>query len=277
VPLATIAEALPYVNWILIATLAVGTFAFAALARETTDVTRGYAGFSIFAAGLLALLALLSDFGLPEPTQLVVVQAPAEVELARRIGLAGFIGASLAYFIAIRRDQRNLLLPVAGLALALLALAAAALGWAPTLVDSVPLLLQLIVLSAATGGALSTLALGHRYLVTPRLSERPLVLLTRLLTLAIGLQLLLFIAWTTLGGGPGQGPFDAFTGGAVFLVGLRLVVSLAFALALSYMAMRTAMTRSMESSTGLLYIGLAAVLAGTIGAAALYVSTGLLV
>jgi hypothetical protein len=43
------------------------------------------------------------------------------------------------------------------------------------------------------------------------------------------------------------------------------------------MALRTAQTRSMESSTGLLYINLAAVLAGTIGAAALYVSGGILV
>jgi hypothetical protein len=43
------------------------------------------------------------------------------------------------------------------------------------------------------------------------------------------------------------------------------------------MALRTAQTRSMESATGLLYINLAAVLAGTIGAAALYVSSGLLV
>lgn len=276
-PLATIAQALPYVNWILLVTLAVGAFAFAALARETTDVTRGYAGFTVFAAAFVALLALLSDFGLPAPTDLVVATAPAEAELARRIGLAGFIVVGLAYVVAIRRDRRNLLLPAAGLALAMLALAAAALGWAPTLVDSVPLLLQLVVLSAATGGALATLALGHWYLVTPRLSERPLVFLTRLLTLAVGLQLLLFIAWTTLGGGPGQGPFEAFSGGAVFLVGLRFVVSLAFALALSYMAMRTAMTRSMESATGLLYLGLAAILAGTIGAAALYVSTGLLV
>jgi hypothetical protein len=58
---------------------------------------------------------------------------------------------------------------------------------------------------------------------------------------------------------------------------LRLVVSLLFAVILSYMAIRTAETRSMESATGLLYIDLAAILAGTIGAAALYLSAGLLV
>ena len=51
----------------------------------------------------------------------------------------------------------------------------------------------------------------------------------------------------------------------------------AFPIVLVWMAWRTALTRSMESATGLLYINFAAVLAGTIGAAALYVSSGILV
>ena len=58
---------------------------------------------------------------------------------------------------------------------------------------------------------------------------------------------------------------------------MRLIVTLAFPLVLVFMALRTAQTRSMESATGLLYINLAAVAAGTIGAAALYVTAGLLV
>ncbi len=276
-PPTSIAEALPYVNWILLVALAGGSFAFAALARETTGATRGFSAFTCFAAALVALLALASDFGLPEPVRLVIVAAPGELELARRIGLAGFALLALAYAVAVRRDRPAPLLAAGAPLLVLLALVAAALGWAPSLADSVPLLVQLTVLSASAGGALAALVLAHWYLVTPRLSERPLVLLTRLLALVVGLQALLFIAWTTLGGGPGQGPFDAFTGGAVFLVGLRFVVSIAFALVLAWMSMRTAMTGSMESATGLLYIGLAAILAGTIGAAALYVSSGLLV
>src|SRR3712207_3995601 len=82
---------------------------------------------------------------------------------------------------------------------------------------------------------------------------------------------------STLGGGPGQDAWQAFTGANLLLVVLRGVITIAFPIALCYMAWRTAQTRSMESATGLLYINLAAVMAGTIGAAALYVSTGLLV
>ena len=273
----SIVQALPYVNWIVLVTLAVGSFAYAALARQVSDVTRGYAGFSAFAAALLAMLALASDFGLPPPADLAIASATGEVEALRRVALAAFIVAAVLYVIMLRRDARTL--PIAALTIssAAILLLAAAVGWAPTLADSLPLLVQLSVLSAAAGGSLASLILGHWYLVTPRLSERPLVLLTRLLTLTVTLQLALFVIWTTIAGGPGQGAFDAFAGDSVVYVVLRLVVSLLFPLVLTYMAWRTAATRSMESATGLLYIDLAAILAGTIGAAALYVSAGLLV
>ena len=276
-PVTSLAQALPYVNWILLVTLALGSFAYAALARRFGGVTNGYAGFMAFASAVLAGLALLADTGLPQPSSLVIVGAPAELDLARRLALGAFSLLAFVYILAIRRGGRATI--GAGLALLAgsLALLAAALGWAPSVADSVPLLIQLGALSLAAGGALATLVLGHWYLVTPRLSERPLVLLTRLLSLVVALQLALFVVWATLGGGPGQGAFDALTGGTIFLVVLRLVVSLLFALALCWMALRTAMTRSMESATGLLYIGLAAIMAGTIGAAALYVSRGLLV
>lgn len=276
-PVTSLAQALPYVNWILLVTLAVGSFSYVTLARQAGGVTNGYAGFMAFAASVLAALALWADSGLPLPSSLVIVGASMEIDLARRVSLAAFALLAFAQVFAIRRNSGEGL--VAGLALAAgaLTLIAAAVGWAPSLADSVPLLIQLAVLSAASGGALATLVLAHWYLVTPRLSERPLVVLTRLLTLTVCLQLALFVVWATLGGGPGQGAFDAFTGGQLFLVILRFVVSLLFALVLCWMALRTAQTRSMESATGLLYIGLAAILAGTIGAAALYVSSGLLV
>ena len=68
-----------------------------------------------------------------------------------------------------------------------------------------------------------------------------------------------------------------FTAGPVLLVALRLLVTIAFPIVLVWMAWRTATTRSMKSATGLLYINFAAVLAGTIGAAALYTANGILV
>lgn len=277
VPAQSIAQALPYVNWIVLATLAVGTFAQVALVREATDATRGYVGFTAFCAAAFAGLALLSDLGLAAPSGTTITQSPPELETARRAGLAAFAVLGLAYVIAIAQRRRTLPLASLTLMAAVVAFVAAALGWSARPADAVPLLVQLAVLSAAFGGALAALILGHWYLVTPRLSERPLVFLTRVLTLVVGLQLALFVVWSTLGGGPAQAGFEALTGPSALYAWLRLLVSLLFPLALAWMALRTAMTRSMESATGLLYLCLAAVAAGTIVAAALYVSAGILV
>jgi hypothetical protein len=271
-----IVQSLPYVAWVLLAALAFGAFALVALTRQLTDATRGYLGFSAVCAALLALVTLAADWGLPTPTDLVIRPAPAGLDALRQGGLAVFAACAVAYPFALRGRRAALLVALAGLAAAAVALGAAAFGWAPTAVDGVPLLVQLVVLSLVTGGSLAAIVLGHWYLVTPGISERPLVLQARALLAIEAVQVLLFVTWTTLGGGPGQDAFEALRGGSVLLVVLRLLVSLLFPLVLTWMAWRTALTRSMESATGLLYINLAAVMAGTIGAAALYVSGGLL-
>ena len=276
-PLPAVTQALPYVAWIILVALAVGAFAFAAITRERSDATRGYLGFVSMSAAMLAGLALLSDWGLPATDRLVIHSADSTLTFVRQAGLAAFAALAIVYVFALRGRLPALPVAVATLAAAAAALLAAGFGWAPSSVDSVPLIVQLGVLSAVTGGSMAAIALGHWYLVTPKLPVGPLVMQSRMLLALVGIQVLLFIVWTTLGGGPGQEAFDAFSGRTVIVVVLRLVVTLLFPLVLCYMAVRTAQTRSMESATGLLYINLAAVMAGTIGAAALYVSAGLLV
>jgi hypothetical protein len=272
-----IVDSLPYVASVLLFSLAFGSFAFVVITRWRTDATRGYLGFTAFCAGLLALITLATKLlGPPAATEAVVRTGPADLFMLRQYGLGVFAAATLLYPIFGRRVRAALVLDLAGLTAGAVALAAAAFGWAAAAVDGVPLLVQLVVLSLATGGSMAAVILGHWYLVTPKISEKPLVLQAKLLIGVIGLQVLLFVVWTTLGGGPGQDAFDAFTGGNLMLVILRLIVTLLFPLALCLMAWRTALTRSMESATGLLYINLAAVMAGTIGAAALYLSSGLL-
>ena len=276
-PQPQIVQSLPYVAWVILATLGFGSFALVVVTRQLTDATRGYLGFTSFCAALLAVLALAVDWGLPRPTDLAIQPAPPGLDTLRQGSLIAFVVLAMAYPFALRAVVATAAVALAGLAGAAITLAAAAFGWAPTIVDAVPLLVQLVVLSLVTGGSLAAIVLGHWYLVTPRISEGPLILQARFVLAVVGLQLLLFAVWTTLGGGPGQAAFESLRGGSVLLVLLRLVVSLLFPLALCAMAWRTALTRSMESATGLLYINLAAVMAGTIGAAALYVSSGVLV
>jgi hypothetical protein len=276
VPAATVAHALPYVNWIVLVALAFGGFTFVAITGHTTDATRGYLGTTAIFAALLAALALAADLGLPAPTNLVTHAATPELDLVRRVGLAGFVFVAVLYVFSLRTRWR-LHVSAGAVALGALALLATAVGWAPTIVDSVPFAVQLGILSAVTGGSMAAIVLGHWYLVTPKLSERPLLVQTRLLLWLVVVQGLLFVVWATLGGGVGQGPWDALSGSSVLIVWLRGLITIGFPLVLIYMALRTAQTRSMESATGLLYINLAAVLAGTIGAAALYLSSGTLV
>jgi hypothetical protein len=133
-----------------------------------------------------------------------------------------------------------------------------------------------VTVALATGGAYAAMVLGHWYLVTPKLPEAPLVLIARLLFGVVALQLALFLASAALGAGSGGGPFSTFTGPWALFVWLRLLIGLVFPLVVSWAAIQTARSRSMESATGLLYIDVGAIAAGTILAAGLYFGAGLL-
>jgi hypothetical protein len=275
VPAQGIARSLAYVNWTLLFALAVGSFAALIVARGA-GATRGYLLFTCGCSALLGLLALASDLSLPDPTGLAITRAP-ELDTVRRAGLGVFCACAAGYLVSLAGGRSGRPVAVVGIGAGLVAAVAAAVGWAGGVVPGIPVVIQYLVLASATGGVLAAMILGHWYLVTPRLSERPLVLLTRLLTVVIAAQVLLFFVWALTGAGGGDRPFAALTGSSALLVWLRLLVSLLFALAVSWMAYRTTLSRSMESTTGLLYIAAAAVASGTIVATGLYYGTGLLV
>ncbi len=123
---------------------------------------------------------------------------------------------------------------------------------------------------------MAAVVLAHWYLVTPRISERPLVLTTQLLMVVLIVQLLLFGVWLPRASRTWSRSRCSPATNMLF-VWLRLIVGLLFPLLLTAMAYRTALTRSMESATGLLYIEFALVMASTIVAAGLLFGEGLLV
>ena len=113
---------------------------------------------------------------------------------------------------------------------------------------------------------------------TPKLPEAPLILIARALLATVALQVVLFGVWVATGAGPaGVSPFGVLVGPWAMFVWLRLIVGLVFPLIVSWAAVKTARTRSMESATGLLYINVGSIAAGTILAAGLYFGAGLLV
>jgi len=153
-----------------------------------------------------------------------------------------------------------------------------ALAWGDGSLGAFWLLVQLAVVSAAIGGVFAAMILGHWYLVTPKLPEAPLILLARVLLAVVALQVVLFIAWTATGAGPADvAPFSSLVGPWALFVWLRLIVGLIFPLIVCWASVQTARTRSMESATGLLYINVGSIAAGTILAAGLYFGAGLLV
>lgn len=270
-----IIQSLSYVTWVLLGGLALGSFALVWLLRQATDATAGFLGFSAFLAALLGLGWLMVEWGLPAPTQLAIERS-GELDEPRRAAIAAFASLALLSGLRLRRAGRALWLGSVAILAGGVAMALGAWDWSAGEPIGVPMLVQLLALAAITGGSMAAVVLAHWYLVTPRISEQPLVLTTRLLMLVLGMQLLLFGVWAAAGIG-GMEPFEVLGGPNLVFVWLRLVVGLVFPLLLAWMAWRTALTRSMESATGLLYIEFALVMASTIVAAGLLFGEGLLV
>ena len=64
-PAEQVARNLAFVNWTLLASLAVGSFGAVAFLRLRTDATTGYLGFTALCAAAFGGLAWLSDGALP--------------------------------------------------------------------------------------------------------------------------------------------------------------------------------------------------------------------
>jgi hypothetical protein len=258
--------------------LALGSFVAVVVARMRTEATRGFLVFTAACAVVIGILAFLSDQALPVPSADSPIHIDPAFDAPRRIALAAFCVLAAAYVVALARRRRAVALAAAGLAAAGATLICGALAWAGGTLLAVPLLLQLAVLAAATGGVFAAMILGHWYLVTPKLPEAPLILISRALLAVVALQVVLFAVWVSTGAGPGGGgPFTVLVGPWALFVWLRLIVGLLFPLVVSWAAVQTARTRSMESATGLLYINVGTIAAGTILAAGLYFGAGLLV
>ena len=270
-----IVQSLSYITWLLLGTLALGSFALLWLLRQTTDASPGFLRFSALLAAIIGLGWLASEWGLPAATELSIEATPDLAE-PRRLTIALFVLLAFMAGLRLGRDGRAVWLGAAAIAAGVAAMAVAALGWTGGTPLAISLLVQFLALTAVTGGSMAAVVLAHWYLVTPRISERPLILTTRLLMWALIIQSLLYGVWLAAGI-PDLDPFEALTGPNAAFVWLRLVVGLLFPLLLVWMAWRTALTRSMESATGLLYIEFAVVMASTIVAAGLVVGEGLLV
>ena len=275
-----IAQNLAFINWTVLTGLALGSYAAVTLLRRRSAATSGYLGFTTACAVVFGVLAWLSDGSLPRDLGASPVIADPAWDGPRRFALLAFIVLAALALVARRvaPDVAARAIETAALGAGGLTLVGGALTWGGGSVGTLTLLVELAVVSAATGGVFAAMILGHWYLVTPKLPEAPLILLARALLGVIAIQVGLFAIWVATGAGPaGVAPFAALVGPWALFVWLRLIVGLVFPLVVSWAAVQTARSRSMESATGLLYINVGTVAAGTILAAGLYFGAGLLV
>ena len=271
-------ESLAFINWTVLTALGTGIYAAIAVARFRTEATKGYLAFTALTGAAFALVALVADTGLSTPQAQVAVPVDAAWDAPRRVALGALTLIAALYGLRLRGGHRSPVLALTGLLAAALVLMFAAAGWGGGGLASIAFLVELALLATVLGGVWSAMILGHWYLVTPRLPEAPLVRLSRWLAIALAIQLAVFLAWIVLGAGPGGAPaFAALVGPWALFVWLRLLVGLVFPLIVSWAAVQTARSRSMESATGLLYINVGTIAAGTILAAGLYFGAGLLV
>ena len=278
-PAAQIAQNLAFINWTVLTGLALGSYAAVVLLRRRSSATSGFLGFATACAVGFGVLAWLSDGALPSSLGDSPVALDVTWDAPRRTALLAFC-ALAALALVVRRIRPAVAGPLELIALGagVLTLTFGALAWGGGSLGTLGLLIELTVLTAATGGVFAAMILGHWYLVTPKLPEAPLLLLSRTLLAVVSVQLVLFVAWVGSGAGPAGGaPFGALTGDLALFVWLRLIVGLVFPLIVCWAAVKTAETRSMESATGLLYINVGTIAAGTILAAGLYFGFGLLV
>ena len=279
VPATQIAQNLAFINWTVLTGLALGSYAACVLLRLRTSATPGYLRFTTLCALGFGVLALISDGALPDTLGTSPVVVDPTWDEPRHVALLLFCVLVAASLVAHRVDRR---LAVAvewtAVVAAVATLVLGALSWGDGSLGALALLIQLSVVSAAIGGVFAAMILGHWYLVTPKLPEAPLILLARALLLVVVVQVVLFVAWVGTGAGPADvAPFSSLVGPWALFVWLRLIVGLIFPLIVCWASVQTARSRSMESATGLLYINVGSIAAGTILAAGLYFGAGLLV
>ena len=253
-------EALPFVNWIFWAAIASGSLLVVGVTELLGGTTRGY---RLFMAALLVVFAailVVSDLALPAGAE-----ASATSDLRRPLAI-GFAVGTAAYLVAsIARWPRSGIAIGTGLVgLAALVVLAAAGG-----TRSVPLFAaQLVVAALALGAVNAAMLLGHWYLVTPKLSPLPL---RRMMWLLVGALVAQGIGFALALGLVGTQPLAGDIG---WLTWLRLAVGILLPIVVAVLAILASRAPSLQASTGLLYIGLALIMAGSIAGASLSYLTG---
>jgi hypothetical protein len=226
------------------------------------------ASFVKFGAGMVAVMAVLTFWLAAKLTVDDEVDGypldPSYMPEAR-LALALVAILSLPYAVLTLRESRVPSLVAGGAAsvCGLVAVALLAQVFALPTWGYVGTLLAFVVGGLVVGAVSMGMVLGHWYLVTPRLPERPLREMTFFLLVAMGVQAILIVLALAL-------PRDTIANAVDTPIlenpffWMRVGGGLLFPMLLAWMAYDSSGVRAMQSATGLLYIAMALVLSGEV-------------
>ncbi|HYY55595.1 MAG TPA: hypothetical protein VFA01_09455 [Candidatus Dormibacteraeota bacterium] len=250
---------LPLVLFVVLFELAIGgTIAMVALER-TTDTPLGF-----------LRLAAVVDLAAAAFAALIAPSLSPEAAIAARLSylVAALMAVTLVMTFAPWTAARRAVEAATAIAGVVLLVAAASVRFQAQLSQyDVLALVALPVGALALGGVDGAMLLGHWYLVTPKLSPRPLQTAALIFVGALLLQAVLLVLAYSRGF-----VATAWEANAAATV-LRIFVGIVAPLPIAVAAWWTARLNT-QSSTGLLYIALGMVLAGEIMARMLFYVAG---
>ncbi len=260
------ADALPYTLIILLAEFAIGSLWITVGADIRGLAARGFVKFGALTVVVMAAFAFWAAAAVSVPDEVGgFTMRPEAMGAARALLLATFISSIPYAFMSFGGRTRNgLATGVVASALGLATVVALALVFSPPTWGYAAVFLSLVLGSLAIGAVSMGMILGHWYLVTPQLPEKPLREVTLFLVIVIAIQGLLLVPNLLL---PvrvtPEAALDVPMRENIFFW-LRISGGLAFPWLLALMAWESSSVRAMQSATGLLYIAMALVLSGEV-------------
>jgi hypothetical protein len=254
----------PLALFVVLAETTIGTVFIVLVLRMRGDLTRGFLKFMALAELGLAVLALLAALGAPPASyvRLLPINGSAAGILPGLLVLVVVALATAAW--ATWTGRTGLLtwfapaLTCGGL-LAATALTFVALGG--SVGDGLAIAGLAVVSSLVLGAATTGMLLGHWYLVTPALTNRPLLRAIAILLVALVVQPLLFLPGL-LGLARSPGSVSAILSQNPTLAVLWALGAVGLPLLAAGLAFPTCRMRSFMSTTGLLYLAMIALLPG---------------
>jgi len=255
---------LPLALFFLLAETTVGGVMTVAFLRLTGGLTHGFLKFITVTYAILAALALLVVVAAPPGSyhRLLAINQSAAGTLVFLQGLLVIVMVAQVVLTWRRQDAPILswVLPLFASVLLLAGIVATLGPLASSILGAAAIAAAVLLCAAVLGAATTGMLLGHWYLVTPALTNAPLLRAIEVLLISLVLQAILFPL--TLSGLHASGSVTSALGLSPALSVLWALGAVVLPLAAAGLALPTCRIRSFMSTTGLLYLAMIAILPG---------------